>query len=122
MALIILRHRFTSAARRAVIGAGPAIQQERLKQFDELCVELGFKLVDGGRSTTGEIVQILHGPAEKIVLLQRVMDQTGGYDEMNAEIIDPWTTITETGEEVSRLSLRFTPPDQDEIDRMLLDE
>ena len=50
------------------------------------------------------------------------MDQTGGYDEMNAEIIDPWTTITETGEEVSRLSLRFTPPDQDEIDRMLLDE
>ena len=45
MASMILRHRFTSAARRAVIGATPSKQQQRLKQFTELSGELGFKLV-----------------------------------------------------------------------------
>ena len=50
------------------------------------------------------------------------MDQTGGYDGISAEIIDPWQTVAATAAEASRLGRRFTPPDQDEIDRMLLED
>ena len=39
------------------------------------------------------------------------MDQTGGYDEISAEIIDP-QTIAATVAEASRLGRRFTPPDR----------
>ena len=50
------------------------------------------------------------------------MDQTGGYDEISAEIIDPWQAVAVTAAEASRLGRRFTLPDQDEIDRMLLED
>ena len=76
MALIILRSRFNEAARRAI--GQPGAGQKRVEIFWDLCAELGVETIDGGRSTTGEAVNILRGPADKIVLLQRVMDQTGG--------------------------------------------
>ena len=50
------------------------------------------------------------------------MDHSGGYDEMTAEFIDPWEDVGATAREASRLGQRFIPPDQDEIDRLLLDE
>ena len=96
--------------------------KNRVEIFRDFCTKLGFENINGGRSTTGEAVNILRGPADKIVLLQRVMDQTGGYDEISAEIIDPWQTVAATAAEASRLGRRFTPPDQDEIDRMLLED
>ena len=106
MALIILRSRFNEAARRAIGQPGAG---QTCRDFQDLCTELGFETIDGGRSTTGEAVNILRGPADKIVLLQRVMDQTGGYDEISAEIIDPWQTVAATAAEASRLGRRSHP-------------
>ena len=50
------------------------------------------------------------------------MDQTGGYDEISAEIIDSWQTVAATAAEASRLGRRFTSPEKDEIDRTLLQD
>ena len=54
MALIILRSRFNEAARRAI--GQPGAGQKRVEIFRDLCTELGFETIDGGRSTTGEAV------------------------------------------------------------------
>ena len=119
MRLIIIRMRYNESARRSMRNdAG----MSRVRIFQSLCDELGFKMVDGGRSTLGDAVYVVRGPAEKVGLLQRTMDHSGGYDEMTAEFIDPWEDVGATAREASRLGQRFIPPDQDEIDRLLLDE
>ena len=65
---------------------------------------------------------ILDGTAEKTLMLQQVMDQSGAYDHIEAEVIETIDSMLERSEEVQRLVAEFQPPDQDEIARMLLDE
>ena len=65
---------------------------------------------------------ILDGTAEKTLMLQQVLDQSGAYEHIEAEVIETFDAMLERSDEVQRLVAEFQPPDQDEIDRMLLVE
>ena len=65
---------------------------------------------------------ILDGTAEKTLMLQQVLDQSGAYEHIESEVIETFDTMLERSDEVQRLAAEFQPPDQDEIDRMLLEE
>ena len=73
------------------------------------------------RSTSGEAVNILRGPAEKVVLMQQIMDRTGAYASLEAEILETIDELSEHEELARKIAPKFIPPNQDEIDRMLLD-
>ena len=75
----------------------------------------------GKTAGTGEAVNILRGPAEKVVLMQQIMDRTGAYASLEAEILETIDGLSKYEELARKIAPKFIPPDQGEIDRTLLD-
>ena len=120
MAVIFLRARMSEQGRRALGAPGAGLA--RKKAMQDLCDELGFEHIEICRSTSGEAVNILRGPAEKVVLMQQIMDRTGAYASLEAEILETIDELSVHEELARKIAPKFIPPDRDEIDRMLLDE
>ena len=122
MAIVILRFRASEKARRKGYTFNKEAMGERRENIDKLLDQLGLVRLRSGRSLNGHIVMILDGTAEKTLMLQQVMDQSGAYDHIEAEVIETIDSMLERSEDVQRLVAEFQPPDQDEIDRILLEE
>ena len=52
--------------------------------------------------------------------MQQIMDRTGAYASLEAEILETIEELSEPNELARKIARKFIPPDQDEIDRMLL--
>ena len=71
--------------------------------------------MDGG-------VYILTGSSESAMMLRQILDSTGAYEGVEVELITEFQAMMENAPTVKNIAEAFRPPDQDEIDRMLLDE
>ena len=123
MALILLRMRPIEKVRRSMnTDADPRFLKERLEASKNVVTDCGFELVEFARSiTTGEII-IMRGASDDVVTVCQVMDQTGAYDSLTTEILETYDRLAANRPRVAEVSKRFAPADQDEIDRMLLDQ
>ena len=122
MAFILLRFRQSEQVRRA-FADNPNFAQERIDALHELTVRCGFEFIDIARSvSTGEIVVAMRGSADNVILIQQVLDRTGAYDSLRAEILETVERLRENRSRVDEIGKTFSPPNRDEIDRMLLDE
>ena len=124
MALILLRMRPIEKVRRSTnTGADARFLKERVEASKNVVTDCGLELVEYARSiTTGEILIIMRGSSDDLVTVCQVMDQTGAYDSLTTEICETYDRLAANRPRVAEVSKRFTPADQDEIDRMLLDE
>ena len=103
--------------------ADPLFLKERLEASKNVVRDCGFELVEFARSiTTGEILIIMRGASDDVVTVCQVMDQTGAYDSLTTEILETYDRLAANRPRVAEVSQRFAPADQDEIDRMLLDQ
>ena len=65
---------------------------------------------------------ILKGSADDVIVLQRLMYQTGSYTRITAEVLEPSEALIAAHDRAHHFAAGFVPPDRDEIDRMLVDE
>ena len=121
MAYLLLRMKHIESVRRS--GASAEYLRERAQVSQKTCEHLGFDFIDLCRSvTTGEMLWLLKGSADKVILLQRLMDKTGAYESITCEVLEPMAALIKADEDLKTVAPTFIPPDQAEIDRMLLDE
>ncbi len=70
----------------------------------------------------GEAVVIIEGKIEQASLLQALLWRTGAATAVSADILNPAANMDIYLEQAGELQSQFVAPNQDEIDRMLLDE
>ena len=88
-----------------------------------MVTDWGLELVEYARSiTTGEILIIIRGSSDDVVTVSRVMDQTGAYGSLTTEVCEIYDRLAANRPRVAEVSKRFSPADQDEIDRILLNK
>ena len=89
----------------------------------KLLAELSLELKLRGKALTdGRAVYILTGSSESAMMLRQILDSTGAYEGVEIELITEFQAMMENALTVKNIAETFRPPDQDEIDRMLLEE
>tara|TARA_B100000989_G_C19417442_1_gene417086 strand:+ start:236 stop:559 length:324 start_codon:yes stop_codon:yes gene_type:complete len=97
--------------------------KERLEASKNVVTDCGFELVEFARSiTTGEILIFMRGASDDVITVCQVMDQTGANDSLTTETLETYDRFAANQPRVAEVSKRFAPADQDEINRMLLDQ
>ena len=110
MAFILLRFRQSEQVRRA-FADNPNFAQERIDALHELVGRCGFEFIDIARSvSTGEIVVAMRGSADNVILIQRVLDRTGAYDSLRAEILETVERLRENRSHVDEIGKTFSQP------------
>ena len=118
---IYLRLQYTSDAMKT--NQGGKERARRRSHFTELCKKVGVEVIDTVVSlTTGDFVFILKGEIAQINKIQAVLRRSGGFQKIEQEIFVGVDDLVEQEPEISELEKAYMAPDQDEIDRMLLDE
>ena len=56
------------------------------------------------------------------MMLQQVLSASGAFDSLEFEILEDMEDVLSRSAKVQRLASSFRAPNEDEIDRMLLDE
>ena len=64
----------------------------------------------------------MRGSADNVILIQQVLDRTGAYDFLRAEILETVEGFRKNRSQVDEIGKTFSPANRDEIDRTLLDE
>ena len=83
----------------------------------------GVELVEQGYSfSADEGVIIIRGRAELAPLIQATLAGSGSFDYIKTEIVITSEDVLKTREQASVALRHYKAADQDEIDRMLLDE
>lgn len=120
MAIIELRMRFTAETKKSM-AANP--QDDRRQAVTDLCEEIGLLFVDGYRSMgSDEIIVRVRGDIAKIPLLNAVMNGTGGFESVRSSVLVRVDEMREHRTRAQKIASRFRAPNEDEIDRMLLEE
>ena len=122
MATIIFRIRPSEAVRRQGTSFDPEHAAERRSALIGLFDELGIRQIKACKSLDDRTVRILEGAPEQAMMLQQVLSATGAYDSLEAEILEGVDDVLARSDQVQRLAKSFRPPNQDEIDRLLLEE
>ena len=123
MAIVILRFKPAEAVRRKGLHfAVIKYARERLATFTKLVESVGLSVWQIGRTLDDRNVVIMEGSADEVMMLQQVMSATGAFDSIEAEIIEHFDAILTRAERVRKIAADYRPPNEDEIDRMLLDE
>jgi len=122
MATIIFRIRPSEAVRRQGTSFDPEHAAERRSALMALFDELGIRQIKACKSLDDRTVRILEGAPEQAMMLQQVLSATGAYDSLEAEILEDIDDVLARSDQVQRLAKSFRPPNQDEIDRLLLEE
>ena len=65
---------------------------------------------------------MIEGSLEQITRIKAVLRRSEAYSSLNVDILHSATEIADDRANVLDLESVWRPPDQDEIDRMLLDE
>ena len=123
--VIQIRFKLTATSMRARTSAqddsgARAARHEMWKQITE---KLGMELIGLQWSITfGLGILTLRGEMEKAVTLVQMMTRSGGYESIEQEVIVDLNSISNNMSNVRELEKIFASPDQDEIDRILLED
>ena len=123
MAIIIVKFSPNAAARRRGLSFRAEeledVQARMRKLLSDLALELKLR---GKALTDGLAVYILTGSSESAMMLRQILDSTGAYEGVEVELITEFQAMMENAPTVKNIAEAFRPPDQDEIDRILLEE
>ena len=121
MATILIRARYNEVSQRNMQTPGWGREREQAQRA--LCEKAGCKFVGAFMSlVTGEAVVMIEGEIEQASLLQALSWRTGAFTAVSVDILNPAAMMDKYLEQVGELQSQFVAPNQDEIDRMLLDE
>ena len=123
MPITLIRVHFTEQAQKNVtLAQNRGVRGDRKKQLELLCKRAGCRLVDLYISLiTNENVMMIEGSLEQITRIKAVLRRSGAYSSISVDILHSATEIADDRAAVIDLESFWQPPDQDEIDRMLLD-
>ena len=122
MAIIICRARPTETVRRKGASFDPTLAAERREAMQMLYKELGIQQLRICKSLDDRTVRIFEGAPDQAMMLQQVLSASGAFDSLEFEILEDMEDVLSRSAKVQRLASSFRPPNEDEIDRMLLDE
>ena len=123
MAIIIVKFSPNAAARRRGLSFRTEELEDVQARMGKLLSDLALELKLRGKALTdGRAVHILTGSSENVMMLRQILDSTGAYEGVEVELITEFQTIMENDPTVKNIAEAFRPPDQDEIDRILLEE
>ena len=123
MAIIIVKFSPNAAARRRGLSFRAEELEDVQARMGKLLSDLALDLKLRGKALTdGRAVYILTGSSENAMMLRQILDSTGAYEGVEVELITEFQAMMENAPTVKNIAEAFRPPDQDEIDRMLLDE
>ena len=123
MAIIIVKFSPNAAARRRGLSFRAEELEDVQARMGKLLSDLALELKLRGKALTdGRAVYILTGSSESAMMLRQILDSTGAYEGVEIELITESQAMMENALTVKNIAETFRPPDQDEIDRMLLDE
>ena len=122
MVVIIFRVRQIETVRRLGASFDPDMAVERQKAMHDLFDELGIRQIRSCRSLGDRVLRILEGAPEQAMMLQQVVSSTGAYDSLEAEILEDVDDVLARSDQAQRIAKSLRPPNQDEIDRMTLEE
>ena len=71
---------------------------------------------------TNETAMMIEGSLEQIARIKTVLRRSGAHSTIEVDILYSLKEMAEDRPAVMDLETAWKPPDQDEIDRMLLDE
>ena len=112
-----------TGAKNVTLAQNRGVRGDRKKQLELLCKRAGCRLVDLYISfITNENVMMIEGSLEQITRIKAVLRLSGAYSSISVYILHSATEIADDRAAVINLESVWQPPDQDEIDRMLLDE
>ncbi len=115
----LLRFTYTNEALRAMIND----PQDRRASFAKLAEKLGYRVGDAYYSITkSQALIIIEGPPEELGVLEFTVRESGGFEGIEIEQIVTNEEVIEIFGRAKSLSTEFAAPNQDEIDRILLDE
>ena len=121
MATILIRARYNEVSQRNM--QTPGWSEERQRVSSELCEKAGCKLIGLFMSlTTGEAVVMIEGEIDQASLIQALYQRTGAFTAVSVEILNSAQTLNKYLVRAGELQSQFVAPNEDEIDRMLLDE
>ena len=121
MATILIRARYNEVSQRNIQTPGWGREREQAQRA--LCEKAGCKFVGAFMSlVTGEAVVMVEGEIEQASLLQALSWRTGAFTAVSFDILNPAAMMEKYFEKAGELQSQFVAPNQDEIDRMLLDE
>ena len=91
--------------------------------LEKLCFSVGVDLLDRQWSLThSEAIVTPRGNLRDIMTIQQVLWRSSAYQKITHEIVVLMYFLKQNQPAVEAASRAFVSPDQDEIDRMLLDE
>ena len=121
MALIYVRNKYSADGLRGLVernGGGDREEASR-KALSEIGMELKAAYFT---TASGSAVLIVEGDPEKLTVLEVWAMSTGAFQSVEAEVLIPLNSISEAAKTVGEVYGKYDAPNQDEIDRMLLEE
>ena len=100
----------------------PSQAAERKEVMQALYKELGIHQLPVCKSLDDRIVRIFEGSPEQAMMLQQILSASGAFDSLELEILEDMEDVLSRSAKVQRLASSFRAPNEDEIDRMLLDK
>ena len=123
MAIIIAKFSPNAAARRRGLSFRAEEMEDVQARMGKLLADLALELKLRGKALAdGRAVYSLTGSSESAMMLRQILDSSGAYEGVEIELITEFQAMMENALTVKNIAETFRPPDQDEIDRMLLDE
>ena len=124
MPITLIRTRFTERSQKNRAQAqNEGDHGGRQEQAEALCNRSGCRLVDAYVSLiTNEAVLMVEGSLEQIARIKAVLRRSGAFSSIEVDILYSLKEMAEDRPAVMDLETVWKPPDQDEIDRMLLEE
>ena len=122
MALIIFRTKAGETLRQKGGTFTPEEGQRQRAAWKKLFEEVGLTRLRSARSLDGRLVHVLEGPAEGAMMMEQVLSASGAYEEVEAEVLELGEDVMARADKVRKLATSFRNPNEDEIDRMLLEE
>ena len=120
--MMLLRLKYTNESVKTVARQGHTAT-DRGKIISSLCKKAKVQLVNRYWSLNhNESIIIISGQLSRLHLVQQVLWRTGAYQKVSHELIVPTNEMSKDEKLRDTLFAEFVAPDQDEIDRMLLDE
>ena len=121
MPIIEMRIKHTEESKKNMARNSSAA--DRKKAMKQLAEKLGLELVWGGYSMANdEVVIHLSGDPAKIPLLTAALNGTGAFASVRSDILVEGDEMSGYRVAAQALTNDFIAPNQDEIDRRLLDE
>ena len=124
MPITLIRTRFTERSQKNRAQAqNEGDHRGRQEQAEALCNRAGCRLMGAYVSLiNNESVMMVEGSLEQIARIKAVLRRSGAFSSIEVDILFSLQELAEDRPAVMDLETVWQPPDQDEIDRMLLDD